>query len=369
MKLKWATVWSILKHMEREKPQKVKRGVFLVATPQLTDPDFRQTVVQVCEHGSGGSLGLVVNRRTDIPTAKHPRARRLGYAANAVPAMNLDFDGELLAALAASDAAVAEMARQDDASLKALAAYEATQPIADAEAQIDRAEELNKVWKVKRGDLFRVGNHRLLCGDSTVRADVERVMDGEKCGTLTDPPYGVNFAYDTASQDAVSENDRITNAVIPNCPHPLVYTPGKRHLLRELQRWEEKQVKLIAWNKKFSMTRSGLGGSDVWEIVLAVEIDSKTASLPTNHIEIMTDREPGLLEKHPCPKPVSLFQHLAKCLMPEFVLDPFCGSGTTLVACENLGRRGRAIEISPAYCAVSLQRMQDAFPSLEIERL
>lgn len=65
MKLKWTTVWSILKRMEREKPQKVGRGTFLVATPHLTDPNFRQTVVLVCEHGPGGSLGLVINRRTD----------------------------------------------------------------------------------------------------------------------------------------------------------------------------------------------------------------------------------------------------------------------------------------------------------------
>ena len=65
MKLKWPNVWSILTCMEREKPQKVERGMFLVATPRLTDPNFRQTVVLICEHGSGGSLGLVVNRRTD----------------------------------------------------------------------------------------------------------------------------------------------------------------------------------------------------------------------------------------------------------------------------------------------------------------
>src|SRR5437879_7263070 len=50
--------------MEREIP-KVTRGAFLVATPHLRDPNFRQTVVLICEHGSGGSLGLVVNRRTD----------------------------------------------------------------------------------------------------------------------------------------------------------------------------------------------------------------------------------------------------------------------------------------------------------------
>jgi DNA modification methylase len=50
----------------------------------------------------------------------------------------------------------------------------------------------------------------------------------------------------------------------------------------------------------------------------------------------------------------------------EMVYDPFLGSGTTMVACENLGRKCRGIEISPDYCAVILQRMKDAFPKLEI---
>ena len=51
--------------MDRDKPQPITRGAFLVATPHLKDPNFRQTVVLICEHGSGGSLGLVLNRRTD----------------------------------------------------------------------------------------------------------------------------------------------------------------------------------------------------------------------------------------------------------------------------------------------------------------
>ena len=51
------------------------------------------------------------------------------------------------------------------------------------------------------------------------------------------------------------------------------------------------------------------------------------------------------------------------------IIDPFAGSGTTLVACQNLSRRGRAIEISPAYCAVILQRMSDAFPHLDIYKV
>jgi site-specific DNA-methyltransferase (adenine-specific) len=53
----------------------------------------------------------------------------------------------------------------------------------------------------------------------------------------------------------------------------------------------------------------------------------------------------------------------------ETILDLYLGSGTTLVACQNLNRRGRGIEISPAYCAVTLQRMADAFPGISIERI
>lgn len=64
--------------MEQDKPQKVVPGTFLVAAPQLTDPNFRQTVVLICEHGSGGSLGLVINRRTEQHIAEVlPRATGL----------------------------------------------------------------------------------------------------------------------------------------------------------------------------------------------------------------------------------------------------------------------------------------------------
>lgn len=53
----------------------------------------------------------------------------------------------------------------------------------------------------------------------------------------------------------------------------------------------------------------------------------------------------------------------------KLIFEPFIGSGTTIVACQNLGRRGRGIEISPAYCAVTLERMATAFPSLVIQKL
>ena len=86
---------------------------------------------------------------------------------------------------------------------------------ADAEPQIDKAAELNKKWKVKTGDMFRIGDHRLLCGDSTKREDVERVMGGEMADCLwTDPPYLVNFkgsVYANGKRSFNSGYDEIEN--------------------------------------------------------------------------------------------------------------------------------------------------------------
>ena len=80
--------------------------------------------------------------------------------------------------------------------------------------------------------------------------------------------------------------------------------------------------------------------------------------------------EQGGVGNHPCPKPLKMWADLIEHYTEagDIVADAFCGSGTTLVACQNLGRKCRAVEISPAYCAVMLQRMQDAFPDLTIER-
>jgi DNA modification methylase len=77
----------------------------------------------------------------------------------------------------------------------------------------------------------------------------------------------------------------------------------------------------------------------------------------------------GGKREHPTEKPLVLFERCIRNHDAQFVLDPFAGSGTTLVACENLHRKCRGIEISPAYCAVTLERMSTAFPGIEIERL
>ena len=73
--------------------------------------------------------------------------------------------------------------------------------------------------------------------------------------------------------------------------------------------------------------------------------------------------------EHPTPKPTGLIEKILSEKIGIIVADLFLGSGTTMVACQNLNRKCRGIEISPDYCAVILQRMHDAFPGIEIRRI
>ena len=103
--------------------------------------------------------------------------------------------------------------------------------------------------------------------------------------------------------------------------------------------------------------RSGgqrFGRASTWEPVLVAGV--KGGTLPNDYLHFGTDRIEGLRDLHSCPKPVALFGHLIEHLAGAIVFDPFSGSGTTLIACENLGRRCRAVEISPGYVAVALER-------------
>ena len=359
-------------------------------------PDVKVVVIET----TGDTL--VVNRRTDIPTAKHPRARRLGYAANAVPAMNLDWDGEMLAALAASDKDVTDLARQENASLKALAEYGAGQAIADAEPQIDRAEELNQKWQVKTGDLWRIGEHRLLCGNCTVRENVERSMEGEKAAhAVTSPPYFVGKEYEQQKTEAdiigfidsvcgvLAEVVNPSRRIVINCATTAwSHIGGKLDYHLNLDWWQ------VSFRKRGWLTRSiriwaKTGGlyhtnpeADVvdthWEFLATFWFPKSKIYRGQNRIgqgwatdgywtEIQGEKQTG----HSAPFPIVIPSRFIELYsdVDELVLEPFCGSGTTLVACQNLGRRCRAIEISPAYCAVTLERMATAFPDLPIERV
>jgi len=267
----------------------------------------------------------------------------------------------------------------------------------DAEPQIDRAAELNKKWKVKTGDLWRIGEHRLLCGDSTKRVDVQRVMGGEKAVMLfADPPYGVSYASKNEFLNAVAPANRIQKPIDGDHKTPdemsafwvasfsairpdmreggSYYVTGPQGgdllllLLLALRESDFPLRHMLIWAKNNHV----LGRCDYHykhEPIIYGWVDG-AHSFYGGHSEfsLWEIDKPHASELHPTTKPVEIVARGIRnsTKVGEVVADPFLGSGTTMVACQNLGRKCRGIEISPEYCAVILERMKTAFPNIEI---
>lgn len=279
--------------------------------------------------------------------------------------MQWGFDGDLLGEW-----------KKDIAALGNLLESEAPEPT-DAEPQIDRAEELNEKWQVKTGDLWRIGEHRLLCGDSTRREDVERVMQGENADTIiTDPPYGIDLDTDYSKMPSTKPEGNKSYASIVNDDKPFDYRViahidckegfwfGADYYAKTLPdggSW-------LIWDKRVDDKFDAMFGS-AFETIWS-RIKHKREIIRCNNTLFSGELEArGKL--HPTMKPTKVIEWITEkySAIGESILDYFAGSGTTIVACQNLHRKCRAIEISPAYCAVALERMATAFPSIEIERI
>lgn len=249
---------------------------------------------------------------------------------------------------------------------------------ADADPQIDRAAELNEKWQVKRGDLWRIGEHRLLCGDSTKRDDVEMVMASQRANLcLTDPPYGLGDGKESGKNDYSGYEDTRENLqklaalwlpIARDISDAVVFSPGVTNA------WVYPEANwIMCWFYGGGQLRSSWG-FNCWQPFLCYGNDP---SLAHGHggrpdaVDMNTPANEYDLD-HPCPKPLKLWSWFIERLsfdVSDVLYDPFGGSGTTLVACQNLQRKCRAIEISPNYCAVILERMATAFPGIEIERI
>jgi hypothetical protein len=209
----------------------------------------------------------------------------------------------------------------------------------------DEVPAVQETCITRPGDLWLLGDHRLLCGDST-KESIEGPI-------VTDPPYGVDYADESWDDSDEAANDALYQWV-ERQQVPTAYFCGTRHLVRELQRGP---FKMLIWYKSWSMTHSGIGnGRQHWEPIILRRLP-KGAYIASDVIPQNTDREPGLRDGHSCPKPVELLATLIRGLFPDGdISDPFLGSGTTLIAAEQLGRRCYGIEIEPKYCDVICRR-------------
>lgn len=242
----------------------------------------------------------------------------------------------------------------DDRSLVSFMAT--TKPEADPE----ETPEPPAIPTSKPGDLWLLGDHRIICGDSTNAQDVARVRDGSPDMLVSDPPYGIGFEYGAHDDTDSKANADLVRKVFELAPKAKAWTPGLMNLARDISRFGE--AKVICWHKGFAAAGNGMGGASTWEPVLVVEPLMK--KLDNDYIRLNTDRiEIGgkaLNSLHPCPKPVELYKEIISAFVPvgAFVFEPFSGSGTTLIAGEITGRGVRAIEIDPAYVDLAVVRWQ-----------
>lgn len=345
-------------------------------------------------HVRGDQIVNVV--RDDIEPGS-PEAVALGLEDNESAAKSYNPDIDILAALAAGDNALLAALRKEDkvfnGMLEGMGVRDEPQ---DAEPQFDKADALREKWGVTKGSLWKIAEHRLLCGDSTNAEDIARVMGGEKAQLMvTDPPYGVDYHGNfIQSGKILKEEEKIWEDGIENDESSeilsslqsfssylqdgagiLVCAPPGRKLFDFLKYWPANwhfQVALV-WNKQ-SLIISRWDYHPQHEMILYGWKDGAAHKWNggTKQSTVWDiPRHQGAGYDHPTEKPIDIYMRAISNHSDagNVVFEPFCGSGTAITACQNLGRKCRAIEISEAYTAVCLQRMADAFPGISIERI
>jgi DNA modification methylase len=253
--------------------------------------------------------------------------------------------------------------------------------VAEGRTDEDAAPEAQETAVTVAGDVWLLGAHRLLCGDSTQLDAVEKVLDGGLADMVfTDPPYNVN--YGATMKDKLRgkkrkiANDNLGEAfekfLYDACVNMLSVAKGAVYIcmssseLHTLQKafreagghWST----FVIWAKNtFTMGRSDYQRQ--YEPILYgwKEGSDHFWCGARDQGDVWFIKKPVSNDLHPTMKPVELVERALRnsSKARDTVLDPFGGSGTTLIACERSGRQARLIEMEPAYCDVIIRRWQE----------
>lgn len=225
---------------------------------------------------------------------------------------------------------------------------------------------------VQLGDLYQLGNHRLLCGDSTKLEDVERLMDGQKADMVfTDPPYGINYhTIKAPEQHAVTNDDAMPDL-------SLVWFASKSEcekyicidwrnypaLIQQIKKNGQEPKAVIVWNKAGIEERPRLshvfmkwGFAHEWIVFMGKQGGERYMFADV----LYAKREMPSETHHATAKPISIIIKTfeASSNQEDIVLDLFLGSGSTLIAAEKTGRVCYGMEIDPKYCSVIIKRWE-----------
>lgn len=294
-------------------------------------------------------------------------ARQLGW--ETIAAVQSELVGADMSAYAIADNRTSELAEWDDEVLKAtLEGFDDALREA-AGFDLDEVEKLLQEQRevaedeipeppakpiTKPGDLWILGNHRLLCGDSTKAEDVKRLMNGTKADcVLTDPPYGIGYAgsmklgqkkFGWKQHSGGWDESRPTDEqilFISNFAKQVIIWGGNFFpCLPVSAGW-------LVWNKvqrNFSMGEGELAWTNFKNSIRIFDLSRG---------ECISDGK-----EHPTQKSVKLIAWCLDFMDGAVITDFYLGSGTTLIAAEQLNRKCYGMEISPAYCDVIVKRWE-----------
>ena len=328
--------------------------------------------------GHGRLLALKQMGEKEVPVIrlKHltDEQKRAYILAHNQLTLNTGFDEEILAAELESIVGI-DMA---DFGFD-LDVVDVVEELTDVEEDSDFDVTPPKEPKSKPGDLYQLGNHRLLCGDSTSLDDVAKLMGGEQADMLlTDPPY--NVAYEGATKDKLTiQNDDMEDedfrqflrdvyasadsAMKPGASFYIWHADSEGYNFRGAAHdvgWTIRQC--LIWNKNTLV----LGRQDYhWkhEPCLYGWKDGASHNWYGNRKQttVMDFDKPTRNGEHPTMKPVPLFAYQMEMSSKkgDNVLDLFGGSGTTMIAAEQLGRNAYLMELDPRYVDVIVNRWEE----------
>lgn len=326
---------------------------------------------------------LTVSNRSGFVLCGHGRieaARKAGMTK--IPVMFQDFKSEAeeyahltadneIARWAVTDMAMvnAELSLLEipDLDVLGIKDFELVEPeILDPIGEDEGPGELPEVPTTKRGDVWILEKHRVMCGDSILIDDVEKLMNGEKADMVfTDPPYGISYKSNWSKKfDEIKNDSEILDfkpileiVCSENCPQYIWTSHQVFHIWRSL--FLDNYKSTIIWYKKFG----GMGDLKAeyghnYEMCLY---------LCNGRSEFIGDRPKAVWEigvdspenyNHPTQKPVRLAEYAISHHDKNNILDLFLGSGSTLIACEKTNRKCFGMELDEKYVDVIINRWQ-----------
>lgn len=291
-----------------------------------------------------------------------------------------------LAALQIQDEELARAAGFDAKEIAALA--EATVEVQEDEVPEPPADPITKP-----GDLWLLGEHRVLCGDSTKAEDVDRLMDGETADIcFTSPPYALGKSVALSGNTAMAKKQRVYDkhddnpnewaqlmdgwwdASVQAVAHAWIVNVqplagNKRDLMRWINARVDRLIDIITWDKGHAAPQMAAGVlASRYEWIIGMGKPDASRAFPLSSwrgtlqsvYEAPPQRNNEYSDIHAATMPVHVPAWIMRtlCDQSQSVYEPFCGSGTTLIAAEQLGRKCYGMEISPAYCDVIVNRWE-----------